>query len=172
MVDERVIEFAKTERDIEELEQDLAQSARETKYAQLCKTFSFAALIENMEQLLLDNAKRKTGPREQSAQLLQQMMGTLREADTHTEKFYKQLITLTDENIMQQRLNAATGYFTDKVMKPCIVQISAHIVALSGHAKTSKQLTAWRELKDIFQEKINEMNGLTPPRLAEIQINF
>ena len=69
IVDERVVDYSRSEMEEDELEEILEQSTRRAVVALICKIFSFTELIAYTEQLLPDILKRKTGPKEKNIAL-------------------------------------------------------------------------------------------------------
>ncbi len=162
IVDERVVAFAESENDEEELEEILNESMRKATVARLCKLFSFTEIIAATEQILPELMKKKTGPKEKNIQLQEQLLKTLKEAQKHAEGFHRQIHSLIATGVddkLSERKNAAARYFTGKVLEPCIALVDAHIVSLGTLTKVAKQVRLWKELVAYFKHKLTEINN-------------
>ncbi len=164
IVDDRVVEFARSENDEDELEAILEESKRQAYIIKLCKIFSFAELAANTEQLLPEILKRKTGPKEKNIQLHEKTVTALHEAQGHAEKFHKQIHTLVatqNEEQLNERVKAAAKYFGDQVLQPCITSIDEHIISLGTLTKVAKQVRIWKDLIGHVKQKAEEIKSST-----------
>ena len=165
IVDRRVVDFATSENEEDELEEILHQAMRHGKAINLCKVFSFTDLHTHVEQLLPEILKRKTGPKEKNIDMHNQLASTLRAADTHAQSFQKQIHQLTannEDDKLNERKAAATKYFTEQVLDPSIAAIEAHITSLGTLTKVAKQVKLWKDLNLLLKQKskdIKEMKG-------------
>ena len=159
-VDDRVREFAKMEMDEAQLEVQFNRSKREASWMQLCKVFSFTEVIEYAREFQIDIVKRKTGPREENSILSEQLLRTWLESQGHAAKFHKQmqqlLVGFEDEKL-GERLNAASVYFCDKMISPCIEKIKMHLQLLETHMKVRKQVKLWNEYQVLLEQKMKEL---------------
>jgi len=163
IVDQRIVEFARSENDEDELEELLVESMRKARASQLCRVFSFLELATYAEQLVPEILKRKTGPKEKNLALIEKTLKTLKEAQKHAGGFHKQihaLIAEQDDARLDERKNAATVYFTEKVLNPCIADIEEHIIALGPLTKVAKQVKTWKDLNEQIKQKVTEIRGI------------
>ncbi|MCD6012111.1 MAG: family ATPase [Flavipsychrobacter sp.] len=162
IVDDRVIDFARSENDEDELEELLYHSRRKAHEAQLCKIFSFTGLIAYCEQLLPEIMKRKTGPREKNLHLLEDIIKTIDKAQKHAGGFHKQIRILINDNedsLLAARKRAGITYFTEQVLNPLILAVDEHIVALGTLSKVAKQVKQWKELNNELKLKVAEIQS-------------
>lgn len=160
IVDNRVIDFARSESDEDELEEVLVHSIRAAAATKLCKLFSFTDLIAYTEQLLPDLQKRKTGPKEKNIEVYDQSYKTLYKAQQHAEAFQKQIRALADameDEKLEERKKAGIRYFNEQVLHPCIAAIEEHIVALGPLTKVAKQVKIWKDYNTQLKQKYTEM---------------
>ena len=163
IVDPRIVEFARLENDEDELEELLTESMRKAQASQLCKIFSFAALISYSEQLVPEILKRKTGPKEKNLALIETTLKTLKDAQKHAEAFHKQihlLISANDDARLEERKISAINYFTEKVLSPDISAIDDHINSLGTITKLARQVNLWKDLNVQMKQKLAEMAGI------------
>ncbi len=161
IVDNRVVDFAQSENDEEELEEILVQSMREAAAGNLCRIFNFKELIANTEQLLPDLMKRKTGPKEKNLQLHDSIFKSLQKAQQHAEAFQKQIhamVSAREDLRLEERKEAGIKYFSEQVLNPLIESIEQHIVSLGTLTKVAKQVKIWKDLKTQLTLKVTELN--------------
>ncbi len=168
IVDDRVVDFARSENEEDELEELLLHSRRKAHEAQLCKIFSFTEQITYLEQMLPDIMKRKTGPREKNMHLLEDIIQTLDKAQKHAGGFHKQIRILINDNedsLLAARKRAGIAYFTEQVLEPMMAKVDEHISTLGTLTKVAKQVKQWKELNNELKLKIAEIRsaqGLQP----------
>ena len=165
IVDPRVIDFAESEHDEEELEELLRTSMRSAMAAQLCRLFSFTDLIAYTEPLLPEIMKRKTGLVEKNIALHDNTLRSLKAAQKHAEGFHRQIHTLVsaeDDKQLEERKRAAATYFSEKVLNPAITEIDEHIKALGTLTKAAKQVTIWKGINAQLKLKITALIHDTP----------
>ncbi len=168
IVDDRVVDFARSENEEDELEELLLHSRRKAHEAQLCKIFSFTELITYLEQMLPDIMKRKTGPREKNMHLIEEIIHTLDKAQKHAGGFHKQIRILINDNedsLLAARKRAGITYFTEQVLEPMIAKVDEHIGTLGTLTKVAKQVKQWKELNNELKLKVAELRsaqGLQP----------
>ena len=167
IVDRRVVDFAESESDEDELEELLTESRRKALAAQLTRIFSFTELISYAEQLVPEILKRKTGPKEKNLELIEKTILSLRQAQGHAQGFHKQiqqLIAAMEDDKLEERKKAAVAYFTEKVLDPCIATVEEHITALGPLTKVAKQVKTWKDLNVQLKQRATEINNtLTYP---------
>ena len=149
IVDERVVTFAESEPEEQELDGLLKQGIRQAMAAQLSRIFDFTELITYLEQLLPDLLKRKTGPKEKNLYLHEKILTDLKQAQKHAQGFLKQIHPLfasADDKRLGERKLAAVAYFTAQVLNPCIASVEEHITSLGTLTKVAKQVKLWKEL--------------------------
>jgi hypothetical protein len=164
IVDERVVAFAQTENEEDELEQILAQSMRHAMCDRLCKVFSFKEIIVTAEAMLPELMKRKTGPKEKNLALQDTVVKTLHKAQAHAEAFHKQIrnmVTAMEDNQLEERTRAGIGYFTAQVLEPLTVAVEQHIVSFGTLAKAAKQVKPWKDLATQLKLKASEISKAT-----------
>jgi ATP-dependent exoDNAse (exonuclease V) alpha subunit len=160
IVDKRVMEFAKSEMDEEQLDEQLSKSKRLSHWLQLCKTFSFTDLIEEIEELQTSIVKKRAGPKEENSILCEHLLTILSECQLHAEKFHKQmqqLVEAGEDEKLEERVKAAATYFSEKILLPCTEKIIEHLVLLSKYTKVLKQVMDWREYKALLDKKVKEL---------------
>ena len=163
IVDQRIVEFARSENDEDELEELLVESMRKARASQLCRIFSFSELALYAEQLVPEILKRKTGPKEKNLALIEKVLKAVKDAQKHAGGFHKQLHALIgeqDDVRLDERKNAATVYFTEKVLNPCIADIEEHIIALGPLTKVAKQVKTWKDLNEQIKQKVTEIKNI------------
>jgi len=156
IVDSRVVEFAHTESTEDELDDQLDKSRREAAAARLYKIFSFTELLAQTEQMMLVILKWKTGPKEKNEALYTLLTEQLRKAEGHAKGFHKEVHALTEavELVrLYERKQAATTYFSTKVMAPLLAEVELHIATLGTLAKVAKQTKAWKEMHELLKQK-------------------
>jgi hypothetical protein len=156
MVDDRVVQFALHESDEEELEVILDQGMRQARATALGSKFSFSELIDQVEEMQPDLAKRKTGPKEENMALCEQLLSSLVRAEAHAEAFKKQIQSLAlngEEEKLNERCSAAIKYFTEQVLAPAIQSIDAHILVLEHYTKVLKQVKMWRDFSALIKKQ-------------------
>ena len=164
IVDERIVAFAESELEDEELDGLLKQGIRQAMASQLNKVFTFTELIAYTEQLLPALLKRKTGPKEKNLQLHEKILADLKQAQKHAEGFKKQvnsLIAQSEDEKLGQRKMAAVAYFTAQVLNPCIALVEEHIVSLGTLTKVAKQVKQWKDLAIQLRLKAAEISGIS-----------
>jgi ATP-dependent exoDNAse (exonuclease V) alpha subunit len=162
IVDERIVTFAQSENEEDELEEILTESKRHAIAAQLYKIFSFTELTSYIEQILPDLLKRKTGPKEKNLALHEQLLKRLHDAHKHATAFHKEihkLIAAMDDSRLGERKKAAAKYFTEQVMNPCILSVDEHIASLGTLTKVAKQVKIWKELNNQLKLKNEEIKN-------------
>lgn len=156
IVDDRVVDFARTESEEDELEEILLQSRRKAYESLLIRIFSFTDQIAYAEQMMPDLMKRKTGPKEKNIHLLEEIIKTLIKAQGHAQGFHKQIRTLIaggDDSLLAARRRAGITYFTGQVLDPLVASIDQHIVALGTLTKVVKQVRVWKEMNNELKLK-------------------
>ncbi len=160
ITDNRIIDYAQSEKDEDELDNILDRGRREAAAARLYRIFSFADLIEHLAHLLPVIAKWKTGPKEKHLELLTQINGAVTKADGHAKGFHKEinLLTANAEFVkLYERKRAAANYFSEQMLSPLILAAEEHIKSLGTLTKTVKQVRVWKELKDYLILKNKEI---------------
>ena len=161
IVDDRVIEFSRTENEEDELAEILKESTRLAMAAQLCRVFSFGELIAFTEQLVPDLQKRKSGPKEENMLVIEKILTLLRKSQTHAETFQKQIhqiVKAADQGQLEQRKKAGVHYFLFEVIDPCSQWLKEHFVLLGGLPEIAKQTKAFTSLREQLQLKSKELN--------------
>lgn len=160
MTDSRVIEFARTENEEDELDALLGDATRLAMASKLCRIFSFMDLLVYIEQQLPEMEKRKTGPRQQNLALLDKVMTSVKQAQAHALGFQKQIIMLTqqgNDEFLHERKRAGANYFLLQVLMPINASVDEHIKLLDSFPKIAKQTKAFTGLKDQLQQKTKEL---------------
>lgn len=160
IVDQRVIEFARSEHDEDELEEVLKQSKRAAAATRLCRLFSFTDIIASVEQAIPDLMKRKTGPKEKNLQLAEDTLRALTKAQQHAKAFHRQIHDLAEANDdvqLEARKSAGINYFAIQVLDPCIAAIDAHILSLGTLTKVINQVSIWKDLNAQLRKKNSDM---------------
>ncbi len=160
IVDERVVAFAQSENDEDELEDLLKHSMRQATAGKLCKIFSFTDLIAHIEPVLPDLMKRKTGPREKNLALYDNLFNTLHKAQKHAAGFHKQIHTLVDtlqDHQLEERTNAGVIYFSTQVLGPLIDAVEEHIISFGTLTKVAKQVSVWKDVNTELKKKMTEL---------------
>ena len=162
LVDNRIIEFAESEIDDNELDNRLEQGMRRANLNRLINIYSFSDIALAAEQLILELAKRKTGPALQNMELSEKFLQDIKEAQKHAQSFHAQLTNLFnagDDTQMQDREKKAAQYFSEKIFLPAIAQISKHLESFSSQTKVAKQVSAWKKFKLLLEQKNKEITG-------------
>ena len=165
MVDPRVIEFARSEQEEDELQHLLDDGARRAASLQLQKVFSFTDMIATITALRPDIAKRKTGPKEQNMLLMDKVLTGLHKAQDTATRFGRQIEQLTAErrdDELLQRKQAAVTYFCNEVLSPLLILVEAHFKVLDEHPKVAKQTRTFKEMKTLLQLKEKDLLELLP----------
>ncbi len=165
ITDERVLTFAESEREEDELDGLLVQSRRKATADNLCRTFSFTELTDNVPQLLSEVLKKKTGPREQTIGLYEQVTTTLHKAQQHAGAFQRQIQALVAEHKdaqLAERRAAGIHYFTTQVLDPLIAEVDAHVATLGTLTKVLKHVKAWKEISSQLKQKKEELAATAP----------
>lgn len=160
IVDPRVVSFARLEHDEAELEYILEQSRQSSLVRNICTTFSFHELNEQVLKALDPVLKRKTGPKEKNAELITIISEALSLAEKHAVSFRAQIRQLSeagDLGKVHDRKRAASVYYTEKVWVPLIMKIDDHIKEMGTLTKMAKQLKIWKEVKMLLAHKSGEM---------------
>jgi len=160
MVDQQVTDFAGEEPDEAQLEAQLKEASRYSKYLQICKVYSFTELAENIVLMRTETKKRKTGPRQKSMELLDTLGTAIHKAQGHAEGFQKQLhalVTAHEDEQVASRKQAAADYFSKQVISPAILQINDHLILLAAEAKVAKQMKQWQETLALYEQKLVEI---------------
>ena len=166
IVDQRVVAFAESENEEDELDELLTESKRKAQASVLGRVFSFIELLSQTEQLLPEIMKRKTGPKEKNLQLHTEIMDTLKLAQGHAQGFQKQinaLIASMDDALLEERKKKAATYFSEQVLKPLITRIDEHITSLGTLTKVAKQVKTWKDLNVLLKQKQSLINELVLP---------
>ena len=166
ITDRRVVDFAESEHEEDELEELLVQSKRKALASHLGRIFSFMELIAHTEQLLPEILKRKTGPKEKNIELHGKIVTTLKQAQGHAQGFHKQinvLVAALDDERLEERKRAAVSYFSQQVLTPLIAIIEEHITSLGTLTKVAKQVKTWKDLNVLLKQKQVEINALVLP---------
>jgi len=160
IVDPRVVAFSETENDEDDLEELLYHSRRRAMGNNLCKVFSFTALMAHTTQMHTELLKKKTGPRQQNLELFEKTLSTLSAAHIHALSFHKQIIALIAEqkdDKLEERKKAAALYFTEQVLDVCAKWIEEHLKLLATFPKMEKQSKAWKGLQVQLNQKSKEI---------------
>ncbi len=162
IVDDRVVNYARSENDEDELEVILKQAVRQAAATHICRVFSFTDLIAHTDQLLPELLKRKTGPKEKNLATHDKVITDLKRAQTHAIAFHRQVLSLIDSSgiLLNERKHAATKYFSEQVLNPCIDAVDQHIVSLGTLAKVAKHVKLWKELNVQLRLKADEIKNL------------
>lgn len=166
IVDPRVTAFSQNESDEDELEAVLIESERRATATRLQQVFSFSEITAFARQQQPDLMKRKTGPKQEGLDLLDDLMKNLSQAQGHATNFgieLQRLLIAGNNEQAVQRMQAATKYFTDQVITPAITSIDAHFKLLETFPKIAKQTKIWGGLKMQLQRKQKEMSTAALP---------
>ena len=161
-VDQRIIEFAETEIDDNELDNKLQQGIRRANLNRLLNTYDFSELSLAAEQLILELAKRKTGPALLNMELSEKFLQDIKAAQKHALSFHRQLESLfatANDAQIQEREKKAADYFSTTVFLPAIAQIEEHMKSFSTQTKVAKQVLTWKKFKMLLEQKNKEMVG-------------
>jgi hypothetical protein len=172
IVDPRVVAFAETENEEDELEEILTHSRREAMGAFLCRVFSFKDLIAHTTQMYPELLKRKTGPREQTLELYEKILNSLNLAQNHAAAFYKQihaLVASMEDGRLEDRKKAAAKYFTEQVINECLQWIDVHIALIATFPKPEKPSKAWKALQVQLTHKVNEIKNVVDKSNSALQ---
>lgn len=160
MIDNRIIEFAESEAGEEELNEKLEESRRYARRSHIINTFSFEELIATIEKTGVELAKRKTGPLEENAFLIEKILDVLLQAQKTATAFHvqvQQLYDAGDDDKLSGRAASATIYFSEKVMTPILSDINQHLALLADNTKVAKQSRMWRNIKEAAEQKNKEL---------------
>ncbi len=156
IVDNRIIDYAQSEKEEDELDNILDKGRREAAASRLCRIFSFTELLEFISTMPQVIMKWKTGPKEKHQELHTKIQSAISKADVHAKGFHKEIKHLTYEAEfvkLYERKKAASNYFSEQVLLPLISATDAHITSLGTLTKTVKQVRAWKEMKDYLAQK-------------------
>ncbi|MES2701159.1 MAG: AAA family ATPase [Bacteroidota bacterium] len=160
IVDERVVAFAQYESEEDELDELLVINKRAAMAAQLCKIFSLAEQVAQMELLHLELLKRKTGPKEQNVKIFRQIQVAIIDGNKHAENFQRlvrNLVAALDDAKLEERKQAAAAYFSEKVLAPCIALVDEHFIFLNSYPKVAKQTKLWKDVQNMLKIKAGEI---------------
>ena len=163
IVDPRIVAFAESENEEDELEELLSESKRKAQASQLGKAFSFSDLVSYTEQMLPEILKRKTGPKEKNVSMYEQISTAMKQAQGHALGFQKQinaLVASSEDVRLQERKRAGVAYFTGKVLDPCISSVAEHITSLGTLTKVAKQVKMWKDLEVQLKNKKQEISEI------------
>jgi len=161
-VDDRIIAFAETEANNDELDERLFRSMRLAKLAELLRTFTFTEEIEATERHIMELGKRKTGPTEQNQLIAADILAQLQHAQKHAQSFHRQLQNLHhagDDAQIKDRETKARTYFVEQVLAPIIATVTAHLASFGTQTKVAKQVRAWKNFKALLEEKKRQIEG-------------
>ena len=125
-------------------------------------TYDFSELSLAAEQLILELAKRKTGPALLNMELSEKFLSDIKAAQKHALSFHRQLESLfatANDAQLQEREKKAADYFSTTVFLPAIAQIEEHIKSFSTQTKVAKQVLTWKKFKMLLEQKHKEMVG-------------
>lgn len=162
IVDPRVIDFAQSENEEDELDDILDRSRREAAAIRLSRIFSFEELLAHAEHMLPAIMKWKTGPKEKNISLHEKLAQALTKAEGHAKGFHKEINLLTaaaEFERLYERKNAASKYFSEQVLTPLISATEAHLTSIGTLSKVAKQARAWKEMKEYLVQKDKEIKG-------------
>lgn len=162
IVDQRVVAFAQTEYDEDELDDRLDKGRRDAAAARLCRIFSFSDLLAAIHQLHPVMEKWKTGPKEKHRELYDRLLSQVTKAEGHAAGFHREIHALTSRSEyvrMYERKTAASVYFSEQVLAPLTAAIDAHISDLGTLTKLAKQVRAWKEMREHLALKEKEIKG-------------
>jgi hypothetical protein len=162
IVDDRVVAYAESENEEDELDELLVVSRRQSTATRLCRIFSFREEIVYVDKLLPEILKRKTGPMEKNLALHAKALTALKDAHRHAENFHHQihqLSTAAQDDKLQERTKAAATYFANTLFNPLNTEIDQHITSLGTLTKVAKQVKIWKDLNAVLKQKIGELNN-------------
>ena len=160
MIDNRIIEFAESEAGEDELNVKLEESRRYARRSHIINTISFEELITTIEKTAIELAKRKTGPLEENAFLIDKILDVLLQAQKHATAFHTQVQQLYDagnDDKLMERAASATIYFSEKVLGSVLADINQHLTLLADNTKVAKQTRMWRNIKEAVEQKNKEL---------------
>ena len=160
ITDNRIIDYAQSEKDEDELDNLLDIGRREAAASRLYRIFSFTELLEYLAQMLTVLTKWKTGTAEKHLELHTRIFSVLTKANGHAKGFHKEIKQLTEEAEfvrLYERKIAAAKYFSEQVLIPLITAIETHITSLGTLTKTAKQTRVWKGMKETLEQKNKEI---------------
>ena len=162
MVDQRIVDFAELASDNDELDARLEQSMRHANLIRLINVFSFTELAIAAEELILELAKRKTGPALENMELSEKFLKDITAAQKTALSFHRQLEALYaagDDTQLKEREKKAAAYFNEQVFIPCIAQLDKHLATFGTQTKVARQVKSWKNFKTLMEQKKAELAG-------------
>ena len=162
MVDQRIVDFAELASDNDELDARLEQSMRHANLIRLINVFSFTELAIAAEELILELAKRKTGPALENMELSEKFLKDITAAQKTALSFHRQLEALYaagDDTQLKEREKKAAAYFNEQVLIPCIAQLDKHLATFGTQTKVARQVKSWKNFKTLMEQKKAELAG-------------
>jgi len=132
--DARVLEFTRSEKEMDLLQQELQQEQKIFLERSLLQTFDWTKFVENFEDHVEDSASLKLTDSEQHVQWAKKLLQATRQQQDFANKFIRQLEQLIPNAagdgyaFLHQRVKAGAEYFI-KAMDEIITEIKNHILS-------------------------------------------
>ncbi|HEX5026267.1 MAG TPA: helix-turn-helix domain-containing protein, partial [Agriterribacter sp.] len=157
--DKRVLQFAQTEMDDKEIEDQLQQEQKHFIKQTLSRAFHFVKLVDRINIYYEDYERRQIPGKNNAIQWAQNMLTVARTQMNVSEKFNKQLSLLLIEtgqegySRLHERIIAASTYFT-KTLDDMRSSLKMHVNEIKVKKKVKKYLGELRNLElDISRKK-------------------
>jgi ATP-dependent exoDNAse (exonuclease V), alpha subunit - helicase superfamily I member len=161
--DERILEFTRSEKEEDALQQELQSDQHEFVLRTLLNTFNWLPLTEGMERHFEEYEHFKIPDKEQCVEWAGALLSSVRNQQEMADKFSRQLqqiLPLAEEDgyqYLHQRIKAGGEFFT-KAMDEAITNIGEHTKVIKRQSKSRKCSKALSELCLLFTRKKQQLN--------------
>jgi DNA-binding NarL/FixJ family response regulator len=160
--DARVLEFTRSEKEMDLLQQELQQEQKIFLERSLLQTFDWTKFVENFEDHVEDSASLKLTDSEQHVQWAKKLLQATRQQQDFANKFIRQLEQLIPNAagdgyaFLHQRVKAGAEYFI-KAMDEIITEIKNHIELVKQKLRSRKYPALLKELLLTPQRKKQQL---------------
>ncbi len=160
--DARVLEFTRSEKEMDLLQQELQQEQKIFLERSLLQTFDWTKFVENFEDHVEDSASLKLTDSEQHVQWAKKLLQATRQQQDFANKFIRQLEQLIPNAagdgyaFLHQRVKAGAEYFI-KAMDEIITEIKNHIELVKQKLRSRKYPALLKELLLTQQRKKQQL---------------
>ena len=157
--DERIVAFTGNRLADTILEEQLQEEQKTFISRSLVQSFSWAKLVDILDANFQDSGSRQIPDKKKAYELARQLLGKAISQQETAVKFSRQLeqlLTTAAEDgyrQLQQRIEAASGYFTRSLQDDLVDPLQEHLSEIKGKQKIKKYLKAQQELKTAFIRK-------------------